>query len=62
MAICPEEHSPQAPEQDVLLKLHFLNVAFKESDNFQRRILNWEDKPEYGGGQNKNDACLGEEK
>lgn len=50
------------PEQDVLLKPHFLNVVFKENDNFQRRILSWEDKPEYGGGQNKNDARLGEEK
>lgn len=57
-----EEHSQQAPEQDVLLKLHFLNVVFKENDNFQRRILSREDKPEYGGGQNKNDARLGEEK
>lgn len=46
----------------MLLKLHFLNVVFKENDNFQRRILNWEDKPEYGGGQNKNDARLGEGK
>lgn len=46
----------------MLLKLHFLNVVFKENANFQRRILNWEDKPEYGGGQNKNDARLGEGK
>lgn len=29
---------------------------------FNGGILNWEDKPEYGGGQNKNDARLGEEK
>lgn len=55
-------NSQQAPGQDVLLKLRFPNVVFKENDNFQRRILNGQDKPEYGGGQNKNDARLGEEK
>lgn len=42
--------------------LHFPNVVFKENDNFQRGFLNWEDKPENGGGQNKNDARLREEK
>lgn len=37
-------------------------LSSKKNDNFQRCILNWEDKPEYGGGQNKNDARLGEGK
>lgn len=55
-------NSQRAPGQDVLLKLRFPNVVFKESDNFQWRVLKGEDKPEYGGGQNKNDARLGEEK
>lgn len=46
----------------MLLKLHFPNIVFKENDNFQRGFLKSEDKPENGGGQNKNDACLREEK